>query len=139
MIPQPETSRAKRIGGAMVLGAVFVAFAVTLYPERLNAPAWIAYVAAAVFAIGGATALARAYGRQSLANVLVCLVLAGMLVIGSWIALGPGARACVGGVAGTGVPVSELACRSAFGVGALVVAGMLVLAVRGLRRRPVPK
>ena len=136
---QSEMSRLKLIGAATLLLAAFLAVLITLRPEELRAPAWVAYLAAGVFAIAGSVVLARAYGRPLLANGLMGLVLGGMMVIGLWIAFGPGARECGGGVFRGGVAataVSETTCRTVFGVGALVVASMLLLAIRGwLKRR----
>jgi hypothetical protein len=131
-----ETSHPKLVSGAALAAGVFVAAMVTLNPEGLRAPAWVAYLAAALFALAGAVSLARTYQRPLIADGLVCVVLSGMLVVGLWVSLGPGPRQCLGRISGTGVVASELACRSAFGVGALLVGGMLALAVRGwLRRR----
>jgi hypothetical protein len=106
---------------------------VALHPEALRTPAWVAYVAAAVFVCGGAVALARGYSKPAAAEAFVCLLLAGMFAIAAWISVGPGSRQCVASGSSGGVP--ELACRSAFGVGALVLAAMLLLAVRGWLRR----
>jgi len=78
-----------------------------------------------VLAAGGTLSLARAFQRPLLAEGLVCAVLAGMLLIDLWIALGPGAKQCVSRAHafGPGTPMSEFACRSVFGVGALLVGG----------------
>ena len=134
-----KVSQPKLVGIALLLIAALLATLITLHPEGLKAPAWVAYLASATFALAGVLALSRAYSRHRLADGLVCAVLAGMLLIGAWIALGPGARQCVGRIPTTGAAVStvsEAACRSAFAIGALVVAAMLVLAVRGwLRHR----
>lgn len=116
----------------LVLGAMLTAL-VALHPEGLKAPAWVVYVAAVVLACAGSSALARGYGRPSAADALICLVLAGMLAVSAWVALGSGARQCVAGASGTAAP--ELACRSAFGAGALILGALLLVAVRGWLRR----
>jgi hypothetical membrane protein len=126
-------SQLKLAGAALLVCGSLVAVLVALHPEGLRAPAWVAYLAAAVFACGGAVALARACSKPSAAEAFVCLVLGGMLAIAAWISIGSGSRQCVASGSGAGVP--ELACRSAFGVGALVLAGMLLIAVRGWLRR----
>lgn len=133
----PEDARQlQRMGIVMLLVGAFVAAMVTLHPQALKAPAWVAYLCAGVFALAGATALARAWQHPVLADGLVCLVLAGMLLAGLWIAVGPGSRQCLAGVFRASGMISEAACRAAFGLGALVVGAMLALAVRGwLRRR----
>jgi hypothetical protein len=136
-MPMPEDARQlQRMGIVMLLVGAFVASMVTLRPEGLKAPAWVAYLGAGVFVVAGATALARARQWSRLADGMVCVLLAAMLAIGLWVALGPGARRCVAGVSGSGGTIPEVACRSAFGLGALVVGVMLAIAVRGwLRRR----
>ncbi len=125
-------------GAALLVLAASLAAAVTLHPAGLKAPLWVAYMAIAVLALAGALALARSRGRHLLADALACAVLGSLLLMGVWVALGPGPRQCVSRIPSTGVAVSavsETACRSAFGVGALLVAGMLVIAVRGLLQR----
>jgi hypothetical protein len=123
----------KFAGAALLVLGVLVAVLVTLHPEGLKAPAWVAYLAAAVLVCGGGTALARVFGNPSLADALVCLLLGGMLAMAAWISLGAGARQCVAGASRDAV--SELACRSAFGVSALVLGAMLLVAVRSWLRR----
>jgi hypothetical protein len=131
-----EPRRLERMGVVMLLAGAFVAAMVTLHPQGLKAPAWVAYLAAGVFVLAGATALARARQWSVLADGMVCVLLAAMLAIGLWVALGPGGRRCVAGASGAGGTIPEMACRSAFGLGALVVGVMLAIAVRGwLRRR----
>ena len=133
----PEPSQFKRVGAAAVLAGVVFAVVVTTYPENLRAPAWVAYLASALFVLAGIVSLARGFRRPALADGLVCVLLAGALAMELWIALGPGSRQCLGRVTilGPGFVTSELACRSAFGFGALLVAAMLVLAVRSWLRR----
>lgn len=134
MTPASQYRRA----GAMALAAgVVVAVVVTAYPENLRAPAWVAYLASALAAAGGAISLARGFARPALADAFACLFLAGALAMELWIAIGPGPRHCLGriGASGPGAAASELACRSAFGLGAVLVAAMLVMAIRGLLRR----
>jgi len=123
----------------MLLVSAFLAAAVWFHPEALRAPAWVAYLAASLLALAGSVALARAWRRPVLADALVCLVLAGMLLVGVWVSCGRRVGQRFGRLPGTSVAVSavsEATCRSAFGVGAFMVAVMLALAVRGwLRRR----
>ncbi|GAB2524556.1 hypothetical protein [Lysobacter humi (ex Lee et al. 2017)] len=132
-------SQLKSAGAALLVLAALFSALVAFQPEGLKAPAWLAYLAAAILALAGTLALARAYGRHMLADGLACAVLGGMLLVGLWIALGPGPRQCVSRIPSTGAlvsAVSETTCRSAFGFGALLIAGMLALAVRGwLRHR----
>jgi hypothetical protein len=117
----------------MVLAGAMLAIAITLYPEGLAAPAWVAYTCTSLFGVAGAIVLARSYERPLLADGLVCVLIAAMLVVELWIALGPGGRHCTGGFTGA---VSEPTCRWVFGLGTPLVGFMLWVAVRGwLRRR----
>ncbi len=118
---------------ALFLGAA-LAVLIYLYPEHLNAPAWIAYLAAGIFSLAGATGMARAYRHHNLANGLICLVLAGMLAMLLWISLGPGPRNCTTSLGWLPFAASDIGCRSAFGLGALLVGFMLAIAVSGIRK-----
>lgn len=135
--PLMATALQMRWAGAALLAAgLMIAVLVRLHPEGLNAPSWVVYLGAAIFAFGGGAALARAYAMPSVTDGLVCLLLACMLAIAAWISIAPGARLCVSGAFASRTVVPELACRSVFGAGALILGAMLVLSVRGwLRRR----
>ena len=130
-------ARQLKVAGATAIGAaVLIAVAVTWHPEGLKAPAWVAYGAAMAFVLAGASALARAFQRESLAYGLVCWLLAALFVLELWIAFGPGARQCVVRISGLAGFPADVACRSVFGLGALLVGAMLLFAVRGwLNRR----
>jgi len=71
---------------------------------------------------------------DALAQWLICALLAAMTAIPSWIAFGSGARQCTTGGLTMRVAVSEATCRSAFGVGACILAVLFVIAVRGALR-----
>lgn len=123
-----------KVAGGFALGAaVLIAVAITVHPDGLNAPAWVAYVAAVSFGLAGVSALAEAFRHTSLACGLACCLLCALLLIEFWVAFGPGARQCTIRIPGLAAFPSDLGCRSAFGLGALVVGVMLVLAIRGWR------
>ena len=129
-------SQMKLVGLAVLAIGGLLALEITLRPEALNAPRWVAYLAASVFALAGGSLIARGFKRASIAEGCVALLLCAFLLIGLWIALGPGARSCSGGLPGLAITATGASCRLAFGSGAIVVAVMLGLAVRGwLRRR----
>jgi len=99
-----------------------------LHREDINGPPWLGFVAGGLFFLAGVSIL---MGRiASLASsVLTVLVLAGFAAIGNWIAFGAGERHCSGGLSlgvfwGEG-DLSGWGCRIPFGLGALMLNGML--------------
>jgi len=128
-----DISQLKTAGYSALGVAVLIAVSVTLHPEKLNAPAWVAYAAALSFALAGFSALAQAFKHKSLAYGLTCWILAAMFLVELWVAFGPGTRQCALRVPGLADFPANLGCRFAFGLGALLVGVMLVLAVRGWR------
>lgn len=125
----------KSAGFLMIAVGLLTAVVITLRPEALKAPAWLAYLAALAFVLAGCISLARAYQRPRLADGIVCLLLAAFAAIELWIAFGPGARHCMGRVAILGFRTSELSCRGVFAIGALIVGAMLFVAARSLVRQ----
>lgn len=117
----------KVMGWIALAAGALVSVLVAIHPEGLNAPAWIAYLAAGAFLLAGGSMLARAYRHAALAETFACMVLGAMLSVELWVAFGPGARECVSGF---GAAVGESVCRTVFGAGSVLVAGILVLAVR---------
>ena len=132
---KPTPAQFRSLGWWTLAAGLLVCVLVTLYPERLKSPAWVAYLAGLAFVFAGCVSLARAWGRDRLADGIVCLLLAAFTGVELWIAFGSGARHCAGRVALFGFPVSELSCRGAFAIGAILVAVMLAVAVRGLIRQ----
>ena len=128
-----EVSRLKLAGSAAIGAAVLIAVAVTMHPEGLKTPAWVAYLAATSFGLAGLSAWAGAYQRRSLAYGLVCWLLAAMFFIELWVAFGPGERLCLATIPGVAGFAAGSGCRAAFGLGALLVGAILVLAVRAWR------
>jgi len=105
----------------------------------INGPPWIGFVAGAIFAVGGVmVAAGERLKDHPLGFVLIVVLIAGFAAIGNWIAFGAGARACNVSISGfSALPrnASDLACRGAFGMGALIMNGMLVVVLaQGLVR-----
>ena len=128
-----------RIAGAIVcvgISAVLV-FAGATRDTRLNVPPTIAYVTAFVFTMAALRLLQLGVRPRSEGNGFAALILAGLAMIGGWIAIGPGVRVCTGGVSAGGMMVSEgLACRIPFGLGAVVTSVLAVwVGGRWLRAR----
>lgn len=123
-----------KIGVLLLLAAGGMAFAVHLHPEKLKAPAWVAYFLLGLFGFAGACIVARAMRLKGLARWLVCVLLGATMVVPAWIALGSGPRQCTLVSLGGYAAASGIVCRSAFGAGAAILAAMFVLAVRGALR-----
>jgi hypothetical protein len=89
-------------------------------------------------AAGGAAVAARAAGLESVARWMVCFVLAAMLAVAGWLGFGGGHRACAVSNGFLRLHSAGL-CRGAFGLGAILLLVMLVVAVRSLLlARPEP-
>jgi hypothetical protein len=122
---------------ALALGAMVI-LAVLLVPHGLHAPAWVVYTAGAALVLVGVTLIARGTGQRLLARWLPSLVIACLAVPAAWLAFGTGPRRCM--ISGWGFASrllgrhSELVCRFAFGVGALVGVLLLLLALRDALR-----
>lgn len=128
-------SRVQLMMGITTAGAgLALALVITLHPENLRTPGWVAYLACLAFGAGGAAAIARSYGRDRLANAFVCLLLATFAITGYWIAFAQGPRACHVRTAGISSAGGAAACRTAFGVGAAIVTVMFLVAVRAFFR-----
>jgi hypothetical protein len=117
-------------------GATLVSLGVTLfalmlaYPEGLKVPAPIGYMTAATFALGGLLALANSFGRRGIRRWLAVVVLSCMVVPPAWIAVGPGQRTCFAAIGLLSGFETGGACRWVFGIGALLVGALVLVALR---------
>jgi hypothetical protein len=131
--PQQLTPRA-----ALLVGLVFVASGIfpmlaafdigPLSQEDINGPPWLGFVAGGVFTAAGLAVMAGP--RSSLAASLFGLLsLAGLAMLGNWIAFGAGERACSGSISlpwlWSESDFSGLGCRIPFGLGALITDAFL--------------
>jgi hypothetical protein len=131
--PQQLTPRA-----AFLIGLVFVASGIfpmlaafdigPLSQEDINGPPWLGFVAGGVFAAAGLSIMLAP--RSSLAaNLFGLLSLAGLAMLGNWIAFGAGERACSGSISlslmWSESDFSGLGCRIPFGLGALITDAFL--------------
>jgi hypothetical protein len=97
----------------------------------INGPPWLGFLAGAIFIAGGiALMLGTRWRTGALAAGLVALVVGAFAAIANWIAFGPGPRECAIGVAGlffaAGSGANEIACRAGFGMGALLLDGIVL-------------
>lgn len=100
----------------------------------VNGPWWLGFAAGVAFAAAGlsvgtqGTPVGRWVGPLAVAGIFVAFA-----AIGNWIAFGPGPRACTGGVSllffSGSRSAGEMECRVAFGIGAVVLNGGLVMGV----------
>jgi hypothetical protein len=120
-----------KLGAFMLIGAVLLAVLVHTHPEKLRAPAWVAFAGAGAFAFAGICVVALALKLDHMVRWLVCALLAGMTVVPAWIAFGSGSRQCTVISLGARSAASEIVCRGAFGLGAVILTLMFVAALRG--------
>lgn len=132
------TARRQRILVALVstVAGLLTAAMIYLHPEGLHVPAWVAYVACAAFVFAGLTLLAHELGLHRTYAWLVVACVTSLLVPGAWIAFGPGIRECAVSAPFLSGIGSDLMCRGAFGLGAVIVAALLVwIVLHALRQQ----
>jgi hypothetical protein len=134
------TGRIRAWPGVLILlmcfgtGAVALLGAFDVGPVRhadINGPPWIAGVAGGLFLLfGNAIAFAGTTWFRGAQRYLALPIVAGFAAIGNWIAFGEGPRECSGGISFLFVsisgPSSEIECRIAFGIGALILDAALL-------------
>jgi len=115
------------------------------HPDSINGPPWLGVVAGGIFVVGAlflwtGDATIR---RPWLGGLFAIAMLLAFAAIGNWIAFGAGTRECgsemsVGGFADART-AGDLECRVAFGIGALMIDGILVWMLgTGLRAMGMP-
>jgi hypothetical protein len=120
---------------------ILAAFAIGPFQaSEINGPPWLGAVAGGIFVLGGVFVWASnaAVRYPWIGSAVAMLLLVGLAAIGNWIAFGAGVRECSGGPSGA-VPYSwdtgNIECLAAFGIGALIIDGMLVWMLgTGLRK-----
>jgi cytochrome bd-type quinol oxidase subunit 1 len=131
----PASARSQLIWGVVILAIGSLTGAlIHAHPENLHVPAWVAYVAASAFVFSGLSLVASARGARRLQGWLAIILILAMLVPAAWIAFGPGERECSLSFWFVRSIAPDTLCRGAFGVGTVIVAAILLLAVyRALR------
>lgn len=102
-----------------------------LHHKDINGPPWLGAAAGGVFVLAG---MALVFGESErfkwISSLAVIVILASFAGIGTWIAFGPGTRACTGSFSGiffaSSRGAAELECRIAFGIGAAMLNGLLI-------------
>ena len=121
--------------GVALLGLFVVLMAVGVIPVEegdLHAPNLILLLCGLAFAAGGLAILLPSDPRVKLS--LVVIILASFLVIGVWVAVFGDAAHFSGGIPLLSRETNAVLARAAFGLGAVLILGMLVMALRQLLR-----
>lgn len=135
--------------GQLGFGAIFVAAGlgimvmITVSPEGLNAPYWVAMVAAATFSFAGASIMAQAMGWDGFTRFFGLVTVFSLAMPGLWILFDPAEKACTGSIGFGGISLGansgDLVCRAVFGFGGgitlLFALGALFVYLRQLLRR----
>lgn len=136
MSREPTRKQAIVIGWVAIAVGVGSAAGIYFHPQNLRAPAWVAYAAVSAFVFAGAALLGGALGAKRAVPWLGVLTTLGLLAPGLWVAFGPGGRECSFSLGFLSGPASELACRAAFGLGALLCIVFLGLLLTRAIRAP---
>ena len=104
----------------LTAGAVLIIRAAMIGDPGLRVPPLIAYACAGVFLVGAFALLQQIFGGPTRGHGAAVLILAGLTVIGAWIALSPSSGGCTIGLNEAGTQASGLMCRIPFGIGALL-------------------
>jgi hypothetical protein len=116
---------------------ILAALDIGSFSEGKHAPDWVVGVAGGLFVLLGIyiwTAGTR-FGKAS--GTLVALVMVSALAaIGNWVAFGAGPRVCTSSISGflftSSRAAGEIECRAAFGIGAVMTNGIVLLFLSGL-------
>lgn len=129
--------RHKRLLGLCFIGlALATAWLVHAHPDRLRAPAWLAWLACGALGLAGAAVLLHGVLSPRIHAGVMAVLLAMLTAVPGWIAWGPGERSCV---ASARMVAGESRCRLVFGAGALVLAVMAGVATRQAIRADLRK
>ena len=122
-------------------GAIPVLASLDLGPldaDAIDGPRWLGFLAGAVFVAAGiALMVGKRLQDSVLGAALFALIIGSFACIGSWVAFGPGPRECSIAIAGLLLEAdwaSESACRAGFGIGAILLDGIVLwMIARSLR------
>ena len=128
---QEAGPRARRVSGMLlVVGSAGMAWLVHAHPEKLRAPAWVAYAAILSFGVAGLLLVAQATGNRLLKALLPPLLITCMLAPAVWIVFGAPDPSCGMRFLGYFGIAPASACRVGFGLGGLVMLAILAVALR---------
>ena len=122
-----------------IMGTGFVALGVgeaaLMYarPETLRVPAWVGYAACVCFALTGAAVALHGSLTRRAYGWLITALLVTMTSIPVWIAFGDGDRSCRSNLP---LLTGATGCRVVFGFSAVVMVGVVLIAITHTRRLP---
>ena len=135
----------KAVRAQVAFGAVFVCIGLGMIamvhvdPSGLNAPYWVVIAAMLTFVVAGLSVIARALGRERLAEAIALLVVFGLAAPGLWILFDPLEKSCSATSGFFTREAGDLECRLVFGIGGgiTLLVGFVAVAmfVRRLLRR----
>lgn len=131
----PAPIRHPYAGALAALAGVAVAVLVYLQPQKLRAPAWVAYAAALAFVLAGLSLLAQGTRvSRRLQAWLGVVLLACLMAPAAWIAVASPAGRCQASWLGWFMTSPQWICRAGFAVatffGAVIFVVMLRQAIR---------
>lgn len=142
MTEEPKLrGRAKLVVGALFVACgiypIIAAVGTPEFSAGKNAPDWVVGLAGLLFVLGGGAVWAQGTAAEKLVGSIVgTAALLGLAAIGNWIAFGAGERACSASstswLFSREFAVGEWSCRAAFGAGAALLDGFLVLGLAKL-------
>ena len=104
----------------------------------INGPRWLGFLAGAVFvAACGALILGKRLQDSVFGAALFALIIGSLACIGNWVAFGPGPRGCRIAIAGLLFEAEwagDVACRAGFGIGAILLDGIVLWMIAGSLR-----
>lgn len=127
---RPTPREAAGAATALAAMAALLVWAALRGDPGLTVPPPIAIVLAVAPATAAVAVVARAAGRERLVSGLMVVMLASFAVTGGWIGFGPGEQRCTAATTGVRTRLRSAECRLVFGGGALITAGLTVLAAR---------
>ncbi|HEU4828223.1 MAG TPA: hypothetical protein VFT04_03410 [Gemmatimonadales bacterium] len=132
----PEPSFRQLVTAALLCATVAASlvWAGLTRSDALQVPPAVAYLVASILVSAALALLAKAARRPRLVNWLIVVILGGFAIVGGWIALDDTADACRVAAGGRDPGGGGFGCRTAFGLGALMNAGMTIWAARLARR-----
>ncbi|MHB0948128.1 MAG: hypothetical protein ACYC3Q_00060 [Gemmatimonadaceae bacterium] len=125
----------------MVLLSLLLAWPISAHPERLHVAPLVAYLAVAVFGLGGLGLLVGSPRNTRLGNVVIMLIFADFAAVAGLLAATRDAENCRvsgGWLLSFLVPV-RTQCRVGFGLAALMMGTMALVMLRRVIRGRVPQ